>query len=186
MGERNPLQNVSQYEPMFNPDSPWEDYDVATRINLLRAFCEAKVTPAIHDALSLVLDSRRAVPKWLARLLLEIVAQKLELGGPDLNGEISNERDDYLSRMLHFYRWRHVKKLRSRGVKYDDCFGRAAEDLDGTDIGCGEDMMETSYKIVSRALKTPSEALRYYTARKSTRLLTGTYIPKAPQKQAPK
>jgi hypothetical protein len=162
-----PVDQGLPWKTMFDPISPWLSYDVPSRICLLRPFCEAGVTPAIHDTLTLVLDNKLQVPEWLAEQLLELVRNQLQR--PD------EQRAMYKSRMRHFYRWRQVRRLRNEGVKGDDVYYRAAQAFEGTPLECGEEMIKKSHDKVQNALKDKKETFKYYTAMKATRILTDTY-----------
>jgi hypothetical protein len=157
---------AAPYEMMFDPISPWQNYVIPSRIELLRYFCEAGVTPAVHDTLVLVLENKLEVPRWLAESLLAIVKERLATP--------NNERVMYKSRMRHFYRWRQVRRLLDEGVKWDDVYACASKAFEGTDLECGEEMIKYSYKTVNKALKDPRKALQYYTTMKATRILTET------------
>jgi len=86
-------------------------------------------------------------------------------------------RVSYRSKMMDYYRWRTVKRLRSQNVEREDVFVDASEALRGTQYHAGRHAIETSYKKVQKGLKDPKTALQYYTAMSATRELMGTTIP---------
>ena len=137
------------------------------RLQDLREFVEAGVAPAIHDAWSLIIGGKLAVPDWLAAPTKKLIAEAL-----------SNARVAYRSKMKDYYRWRIVKRLRSEDVEREDVFLDASETLRVTQYYVGRDAVEASYKKVQRGLKNPKTALQYYTAMSATRELIGTSIPR--------
>jgi len=78
--------------------------------------------------------------------------------------------------MLHYYRWRTVKKLISDGVHWEDVYDEASDVLSGTQFRCGGDMIKKSYSDVENDMRDRKRALLYYTAMKETRFFTGTQL----------
>ncbi len=151
--------------PLHSPTSPWEDYEPKTRLNDLQDFCVAGVPPAIHDAWVLIIDNNLAVPPWLAVPTKAVIARGL-----------STKKVPYQRKMKHYYRWRKVKELLSKGIKRKDVFVAASKALLGTQYYCSDATFEESYELVRKALSDATEALQYYTAMKETRYLTGTSL----------
>jgi hypothetical protein len=152
--------------PLFSYESPWLNYEPKERLEDLKEFVAAGVAPAIHDAWSLIIDNELAVPDWIAEPSKTLIAKALPRG-----------RVSYRSKMMNYYRWRTVKRLRSQNVEREDVFVDASEALRGTQYHAGRDAIETSYKKVQKGLKDPKTALQYYTAMSATRELMGTTIP---------
>ena len=91
--------------PLHSFRSPWDkSYDPGVRLKDLQDFCDAGVAPAIHDAWVIVTNEGLTVPDWLAAATLSLIAKGLPKG-----------RVAYRRKMLHYYRWRTVKRLHSDG-----------------------------------------------------------------------
>jgi hypothetical protein len=162
-GQRRELARIVRENPLFSLTSPWAHFDPAKRIEDLREFVEAGKAPAIYDAWTLVIDREVALPHWLPPATRTYIEETLKY---------TTRR--YGSKMLHYYRWRTVRRLLKEGARWDDVFEVAEKELFGTRYAGAAGTIADSYDIAARELADNQKALNYYTAMRPTRELVGT------------
>lgn len=137
----------------------------------LRVFVEAGKAPAIFDAWTLVIDFNVAIPNWLPPATQNYI-----------EGTLKYISKKYRSKMLHYYRLRTVLRLIDDGIKWDNVFEAAENELGGTQYAGAATTIESSYRIASKDLASEEKALDYYTAMKDTRPLVGTQFARRTKK----
>jgi hypothetical protein len=89
-------------------------------------------------------------------------------------GKRNDERKIYKSEIASYYRWREVEKRHLAGGTIDQACTGASEFLRGTDFKGVPETMRKDHQRVSRDLKNPTRAYRYYSAMPETREITDT------------
>jgi hypothetical protein len=120
-GRRRELARIVRENPLFSLTSPWAHFDPTKRIEDLREFVEAGKAPAIFDAWTLVIDYSVAIPNWLPSATQTYIEETFKY---------TTRR--YRSKMLHFYRWRIVRRLLTETTRWDEVFEAAENELFGT------------------------------------------------------
>jgi hypothetical protein len=154
--------------------TPWGDYDVATRMDELRAFVRAGVVPALYDALRHVKDQSDQTPSWIIEESLKLVAEHLQFGMKQTMG--SNDRGLYKRQIKSYYRWRCVHKYVLLGYTIEEASYSAAKELEHTFAKGSDKTFREAYYFVIKELQDPRTAFRYYSAMPDTRELTGTSL----------
>jgi hypothetical protein len=162
--------NSSMFEHEF---SPWAEYDVATRIEELERFVEAKVTPALYDAIQLLKNNPEQTPYWVLEAALEVIEERLKHGFKMVTG--ANERKLYARELKNYYRYRCVRKNK-KNKTWEEAYDRAAEELENTFAAAEPETMRKAYIKVAKDLSNPARAFRYYSAMPKTRECTGTSL----------
>jgi hypothetical protein len=162
-GQRREPAPIVRQNPLFSLTSPWADFDPKTRMEDLKEFVEAGKAPAIFDAWTLVIEYDVAIPNWLPPATQTY-----------MEGTLKHTTRRYRSKMLHFYRWRTVRRLLSEETKWDDVFRDAEKELTGPKYAGAAATINDSYDIVAAELADNQKALDYYTAMRPTRELVGT------------
>jgi hypothetical protein len=160
--------------------TPWGEYDVATRMEELRAFANAGVVPALYDALRLLANNPERTPKWVIELTLEVVADRLKHGTKLVTG--TNDRKLYQRQIKSYYRWRCVYKYVLKDLSIEESAILAQNELANTFAAADENTIKKAYYSIQRELKDPKRASLYYSAMPDysampeTRELTGTSL----------
>ena len=170
--------------PLHGPQSAWTpDYDVQARMWELQKFWAAGVTAALYDALKHAETYPEIEPPpWILDGALKVVEDRLRAGFETKKklGERNDERKIYNAEIASYYRWREVEKRRLAGETIDDACAQASEALAHTSYQGSSETMRKAFQRVSRDLKNPATAFRYYSAMPETREITGTSLrPKA-------
>jgi len=170
----------SYLSPLHGPQSAWApEYDVQARMWELEEFWAAGVTAALYDALKHVKANRHIdPPPWILDGALKVVEDRLKMGFETKKkpGKRKDERKIYKSEIGSYYRWREVEKCRLARDTLDDACANASKALANTDYKGSLETMRKAYQRVSRDLKDPAKAYRYYSAMPETREVTGTSL----------
>ena len=165
---------------LFGPESSWgPDYDVAERMAELENFWAAGVTAALYDALKhQEWNPHIEPPKWILDASIKVVEHRLRAGFETKQklGKRNDERKIYQSEIASYYRWREVWKSYLAGDTLETACAKASAALAGTDYEGEEETMRKAYQKISKELKDPAKAFRYYSAMPKTREITGTSI----------
>jgi hypothetical protein len=162
-GQRREPARIVRQNPLFSLTTPWADFDPTTRMEDLKEFVEAGKSPAIFYAWTLVIEYDVEIPNWLPPATLNYMKDALKY---------TTRR--YRSKMLHFYRWRTVRRLINEGRRWDDVFEAAEKELFGTQYAGAAATIADSYDIAAKELADNQKALNYYTTMRPTRELVGT------------
>jgi hypothetical protein len=155
--------------------TPWGDYDVPTRMDELRAFAEAGVVPALHDALRHLIENPEKTPRWVIESVIRVVAERLQTGTKLISG--ANDRKLYKNRIKSYYRWRCVYKHSLAGLPIEKAADLAQLELANTFAEAEDaDTIKKAYYSIQKELKDVKRAFRYYSAMPETRELTGTSL----------
>jgi hypothetical protein len=174
-GKRRELARIVRENPLFSLTSPWANFDPTKRIEDLREFVEAGKAPAIFDALMLVIEHNVAIPNWLPPATQTYIEKTFKYTARG-----------YRSKMLHFYRWRTVRRLLDERVAgWGEVFEVAESELSKTQYAGAAGTIADSYAIAARELADPEKALDYYTAMKPTRELVGTQLARWMEREEP-
>jgi hypothetical protein len=153
--------------------SPWAEYDVATRIAELESFVEAKVTPALYDAIQLLKNNPEQTPYWVLEAALQVIEERLRHGFKMPSGV--DERKLYNREIRDYYRWRCVTKNKKNRT-WEEAYEMVAKELEHTFAAGEPETMKKAYMKIAMDLRNPKRAFRYYSAMPKTRECTGTFL----------
>jgi hypothetical protein len=138
------------------------------------------VRVALYDALKHVkAHPNIEAPPWILEGALKVVEDRLRAGfdtGRKPNKK-NDERKIYKTEITAYYRWREVFKRHLAGDNIEQACNGASELLAAHKTFKGSpETMRKDYQRVSRDLKDPAKAYRYYSAMPETRDITGTRL----------
>lgn len=145
------------------------------RFELLRAFYDAGILPALYDALIMCEEFGFPPPEWAIKGARNAVGDRLLTGKPTGSTSAIIQPGNYRAMMKRLRRWQVVKMLQLKGSKIPKVFEEAENDL-GKKFGGSvtASAIEDSYYKVENALKNPTKKFQYYTLITETSDLTET------------
>ena len=134
------------------------------------------VLAALFDAIFLAKESKQPPPEWVLDGALKVIGDRLKAGLKIGKGTKGNESAKYEIEMNHYHRWRTIKILRRKGVKWTKVYDEAEKLLAGTLGSVKAGMIKKSYKMVQKDMKNPKKALQYYQCLYEAQELTGVGV----------
>jgi hypothetical protein len=108
---------------------------------------------ALYGAPSNHPDHMVSVPRWAFDALSALLEDHLPRIAGAATGRTAKALKAFRADQVHLLRWKLVKDLKRAGVPWSEVYERAAAELERVHLGVSPATVESSYKMVSQALK---------------------------------